>query len=271
MKRKCIVLLIGSLVICANAVLAGVVGEYEIADFSSYDRAISLGSAVTESSVVQHNGMDFVTLSGDNGYIKTDGDLAGFTYNSDWSWMTILKKDSAVNCRIFMRGAAWVDKGGDFDLRMHEDRMYSWHRQGGWNDLMGQDADINSQALWLASTYDVSENINILYVNGKEVARRSIAPMDDRGNTNPLNINGQWAGNAHGVGNIYVEGTFDLGQFILSQSCYSQQILEQVYQNGSYMPSDNNTWLDVKVVPEPATLLLFGLAGLVLRKKRKTL
>jgi len=279
MKSLFFVLLAGFLCLCVNVVCADVFGQYEIADFSNYNRAISLGSSVTESAITQQGGMNLVTLSGDNGYIKTDGGLQGFTYNSDWSWMTIIEKSDVS--RIFMRGQAWVDKTGDFDLRMSNDNdnLYTWHRLGyRWMDLNSSGSTTDSSDLvWLASTYDFSESINRLYFNGDLIAEHSIGSMDDSNNTNSLNINGQWAGGARGVGNVYGEGTFDFGQLILSQSCFSQETLLDVYYDGGYMASDENTWLDIRVgsvaVPVPGALLLggIGLGCVRLLKKRRAI
>ncbi len=239
------------------------VGLYEVADFSQYNRDITLGSDIGSDAISSINGFNTLTLSGDNGFVKTVGDLAGFTYQSDWSWMTIVQSNQLDHYRVFMRGKAWQDKPGDFDLRLvsDQDQMNTWHRAPGWVNANATDTALgDSGLLWLASTYDYSEQRSTLYVNGINIGEFNISPMDDRANTNPLNINGQWAENRFGVGNVYVEGDFSIAQLILSQSLFTQSDLQAAYQNQQYMNADDATWFDFRIndaqVPEPSTLLL---------------
>lgn len=246
MYKSIAALIVGILFMFGYESAADSVGNYAVADFSSYGHPISLGSAVT--NVIQDAGFNLPHLSGDNGYIKTDAGIPGFTKDSDWSWMIILKKPAAENFRAFMRGWAWADKTGDFDLRINNDTMYEWNRLGGWNDFSATDSNLaTSNLLWVASTYSVSEGTLRLYVNGRLAATHNIGSMDDSANSNPVCINGQWAGGNGGQGNIYGEGILDFAQLILSKSCYSQASLQQAYSNGTYMASDTNTWLDIRV------------------------
>jgi len=253
----------------AGVTYAVPVGSYEVGDFSSFNRDLTLGAEIQEDDIMTIGGFNTLQLSGDKEYVKTVEGLQGFTYQSDWSWMTIIKSDQLANYRVFMRGMAWADKAGDFDLRVDAgtNSMYSWNTPF-WKQLSASDAAINNTDLvWLAGTYDILDSTYRLYVNGTEVNSMSIAPMDDRDNNNPLNINGQWANNNHGVGNVYVEGSFSIAQLILSKSLFSASDLQTAYANGEYMTSNGNTWFDFKVesttsVPEPATMLLLG-AGLI--------
>ncbi len=265
--------------IAANAALlaeksqAVPLGAYEVGDFSSYNRDLSFGSGVDASNVTTVEGFNALRLKDDNEYVKTVGDLAGFTYQSDWSWMSIVKANQVGGFRVFMRGKAWQDKLGDFDLRLNPelDTMYTWHRSPWWRWVSANrtDSAINADdLLWLASTYDYSERKTTLYINGMNVAEFTIDPMDDRNNTNPLNINGQWAENRNGVGNVYSEGDFSLAQLILSDTLFTPDELMDAYTNRDYMQADANTWFDFRVkdtVPEPSLLVLLasGLMGLI--------
>lgn len=257
-------------ILCTSSTYAAVIGPYEIADFSSQERPLTVGTGVQQSSISQSGNLQLVNLSGDNAYIKTDTGIGSFTYDSDWSWMTIVKKDPGIACRIFMRGFAWVDKDGDFDLRLDSEQIKTWQRRYGWHNLNTSDTAVNNNELvWLANTYDVSEQKSRIYVNGNLVQEFAMMPMDDRNNTNPVNINGQWANNNHGVGNIYGEGTFDLAQLILAKRRFSADELRQAYENRTYMPSDELTTLDVRIVPEPASMLLLT-TGLLFFSRKKT-
>ncbi len=235
-------------------------GDYEIGDFSSYDREIVAGTNINSSDIASSGNLTWLTLSGDNGYIKTAGNLAGFTYNSDWSWAAIVDSGQASNYRVFMRGKAWADQVGDFDLRVDPGNSINSWTTPFWTTT-SYAGNISQGPIWLAGTYDLSEGIYRLYLNGVEVTSRSLGPINDSGNTNPLTINGQWAANAHGVGNVYVEGTFSIAQLILSKDVFTGDELSAAYTSGGYMKNDSDTWFDFRAqstVPEPATMLLFG-------------
>jgi hypothetical protein len=279
------ILAIACAVILTSNVVYGVsIGTYDCSDFSTYSRDMEIGSGIDAGDVISIGGFNALALSGDTEYIKTADGIPGFTYQSDWSWMAIIRSDQRANYRVFMRGMAWADKPGDFDLRLAPDssttNMNTWQRTGGWQDMNCFSDDIaynTSDLIWLAGTYDYDEQSYRLYVNGNLVGGPYTAiPMDDRSNTNPVNINGQWANNKYNVGDVYVEGSFTFAQLILSQSTYSQDVLQSCYNSGAYMPSDADTWLDVRVrdtsapVPEPGTVILLfvGLIGLVGFRKR---
>ena len=250
MKKSSLLFVLYGLFGFSLLVNANTVGDYEIADYSSYNRAISLGSAVTSNQVFQSEGFNLVHLSTDNGFIKTDQGIPNFTKDSDWSWMMILRHSTNENFRAFMRGWAWNDKEGDFDLRLNEDDMNTWNYWHYWTDINGTDASlVTSNLIWLASTYSVADQKIRLYVNGEKILEYSISSINDSANSNPVCINGQWAGGNHGEGNIYGEGSFDVAQLILSQSCYSQVDLQNAFSNRTYMASDTNTWLDIRVSP----------------------
>ncbi len=257
--------------ILLNPSYATLIGNYELADFSHDERAITLGSGIDADNISLINGLNTLDLSGDNEFVKTDGDLAGFTYQNDWSWMTIIQSNQSDGYRAFMRGWAWQDKQGDFDLRLsaNNNTMFTWHRAPGWVNSSASSSAINNHLVWLAGTYDYSTTTSTLYVNGMNVGEYNIAPMDDRNNTNPLSINGQWAGNIRGVGNIYGEGQFSIAQLILSQSLFLPDELLSTYENKSYLTSNDDTWFDFRVqsqqIPEPGSIFLFisGLFGLI--------
>jgi len=249
---------------------ATLIGNYEVADFSNYSRAITLGSGITTDDISLTGGFNTLDLSGDNEFVKTDSGLAGFTYKQDWSWTSIVKSNQLTGYRVFMRGIAWQDKQGDFDLRIaaNENEMYTWHRAPGWVNSLAENSAINDTDLvWLAGTYDFLDQKSTLYVNGVNIGEYIINPMDDRDNTNPLNINGQWANS--GVGNVYGEGSFSIAQLTLSQSLYSQDDLKSAYDSKSYMVSNDDTWFDFRInsqqIPEPGSIFLLipGLLGLM--------
>jgi len=282
-KNFTILVIVWAVIFTANMVYGTPIGTYECSDFSSSNRELAIGSGIDAGDIVSIGGFDALQLSGDSEYIKTVSGIPGFTNGSDWSWMAIVRSDQLTNYRVFMRGKAWEDKIGDFDLRLGPNatphNTFTWQRAPIWRDSDGYSADVannKTDLLWVAGTYDYDLQKYYLYVNGNLLDSYDRSPMNDGANTNPLNINGQWANNNHSKGNVYVEGSFTFAQLILSQSLYSQSALQTCYANGIYMTADSDTWLDIRVentsapVPEPNTIILlcFGLLGLVGFSKR---
>ncbi|MGD9161979.1 MAG: hypothetical protein PVG39_26445, partial [Desulfobacteraceae bacterium] len=176
-RSYCFVIICLILFLLSNMAYAEIIGTYEVGDFSSYNRNLVLGTDIDAGDIISINGFNALQLSGDNEFVRTAGDLAGFTYGSDWSWMTIMRADQVENFRVFMRGFGWQDKVGDFDLRLYagNDSMYSWTYPK-WTTTSATDSAIsNTDLVWLAGTYDYSAQIYSLYINGTKINENTIS------------------------------------------------------------------------------------------------
>ena len=84
-RNYCFLFICLILFLLSNMAYAEIIGTYEVGDFSNYNRDLVLGNDIDAGDIIAIDGFNTLQLSGDNEFVRTEGDLAGFTNGSDWS------------------------------------------------------------------------------------------------------------------------------------------------------------------------------------------
>ena len=234
------------------------------------------GVGVDTGQATQVNG-----IQGENlvGYYSTNTGIPnGFIYNTTTQDWTILNDPEATNTRPFAIDNSNILGWGQFSNELRTSGII--FDGDNWTKLSFPD----SQESYL---YDIDGNIAVGKVQtGPLTCRGTIFDMETN-NWNVLDAPGATQTEIHGVdGNnlvgIYYDGSEGHG-FLFNglewtsldapgeTSTYIGTYVKGIDGDnivGYYYDSDSNPHGFIYTIPEPATLLLFGLGGLILRKRK---